>query len=314
MRIYSLKLLLPALLLIFLAACQDIIEPNLSKTTINVLAPGNGIVSSSNSVTFWWDQVNGADNYRISVVRPSFSSVQSLIFDSTVTGTKFSYNFTPGTYQWRVRAQNGSSNTPYVTWGFTIDTSSNLSGSKVILSSPVNNSFSNVVKQLFRWASLPNAAQYTFELFDSTNASVYTKALITGDTASYTFALDGKYHWDVKAINSFSVTANVNTFYLTINRTAPSPPSLTFPAYNDTASSPVTLKWQRNSSSVIGDSIYIASDSLLGNVLQRAYSTVAYYRYVFSGTSGTPYFWQVKSIDAAGNRSGWSNLGKFRVK
>jgi hypothetical protein len=298
--------------------CTDIVEPNLAKTTLTVDGPGNNIVSSSNSITFWWEPLKGADNYRLSVVRPNFSSVQQLIFDTTITYSKFSYTFTlPGTYQWRVRAQNGGTQTPYVTYTFTIDTTSNLATTKVPLNLPIDNASTDVAKMLFQWSLLPKATNYTLEIWDSTNTSIYTKALITTDTASYTFVNDGKYHWGVQGLNGFSITSSTNIFYVTLNRTGPNAPTLTYPTYNDTTSTPVNLQWQRTATvaSITGDSVVIASDSLFTGVLKRAYVTSKpAYSYSFTDISGTPYFWRVKSVDASGNRSGWSSLGKFRAK
>jgi len=294
--------------------CQDIVEPNLAKSSISVLAPGNGIVSPSNSITFWWDELKGATKYRLQVVKPNFSAIQALLLDTSITTTKFSFSFAPGVYQWRVRADNGSSSTDYATRSFSVDTTSNLANAKVVLLVPVNNSVSKVLKHLFTWASLANATEYRFEVYDSTNTNIYTKALITTDTTSYTFPSEGKYHWEVKALNSFSVTSSSNIYYITISQTAPPAPTLTFPAYGDTASSPVTLKWTRNSASIIGDSVYIASDSLISSGVFQVSSTTSSYSYTFSAVSGTKFFWKAKSFDAAGNISGWSALGKFKAK
>jgi len=313
MRIIN-PLLLTFAIALCLVACQDIVEPNLAKTTISALGPSNGVSTTSNAITFWWDPLNGATNYRITAVSPSFSNVTKLVFDTVITGTKFNYSFLPGRYQWRLRAQNGSSYTPYATYNLTIDTTSNLSSQQVLLLSPANNSASNQNKQVFLWTPLALANQYTIEIYDSTNALIYTKALITSDTSSYSFSKDGKYHWDVKAQNSTSITSSVQTFYFSLNRTIPNPPSLTYPTYNDTASSPVHLTWTRNSNNISYDSLAIASDSLFKYPILQTKTITNSYTYSYSAAVGTVYFWKVKSIDNAGNSSSWANWSKFKTK
>ena len=105
------------LILVFIAAvftaCQDIIEPSVSKQVVIPEAPANQYVSTSYTINFWWDGVDHALSYHLQVVTPDFNAPGSLVLDTVVKQNKFSYNLNPGTYQWRLTAENGSSQTAY---------------------------------------------------------------------------------------------------------------------------------------------------------------------------------------------------------
>src|SRR5579859_1802765 len=138
----SRKLLLffAATSVLFIIGCNDFIEINISKKTVNILAPGNGALLSSPSVTFWWDSVPGATKYELQVVSPSFKSIQYLSVDSFVTGKVFIYTLAPGKYQWRIRALNNSSTTNFSAIdSFSIDSSLNLTGVNLQIINPSNN-------------------------------------------------------------------------------------------------------------------------------------------------------------------------------
>ena len=107
-------------LFLALNSCSDVIEPSLIKEEVKLISPVNNDSSSIYTQTFWWEKVNNAINYNLQIVSPSFENVKVLILDSIITGNKFTCTLQPGKYQWRLRAQNGSSQTAYKTQNFTI--------------------------------------------------------------------------------------------------------------------------------------------------------------------------------------------------
>src|SRR6185369_6148207 len=92
------------LLISFFLSCDDFIEKDISKKNVMILSPPDGYVTNSLTQTFWWQEIDGAEQYNLQVVRPNFSSVQQLVLDTTTSGNKFNYSFLPGIYQWRIRA------------------------------------------------------------------------------------------------------------------------------------------------------------------------------------------------------------------
>src|SRR5688572_21362995 len=92
---------------------KDIIEPDISKENVVLLSPKNNDTTTVLTHLFWWNEVEDAINYNLQIVKPSFTTAQQLILDSNVNANKFPVTLQPGTYQWRVKAKNGSSETPY---------------------------------------------------------------------------------------------------------------------------------------------------------------------------------------------------------
>ena len=102
-----------AALSIGLVACNDIFEDDLGSLKVYLLAPGNYLASQQFTNTFFWEDVPGALTYNLQIVEPGFSQISNLLLDTTITDYKYSFTLTPGTYQWRVKAINGSSETSY---------------------------------------------------------------------------------------------------------------------------------------------------------------------------------------------------------
>ncbi|MGZ6539705.1 MAG: hypothetical protein ACXVEB_15120, partial [Bacteroidia bacterium] len=240
-----------------LYGCQDIIEINLSHKSVSIIAPLNNTVTSNSSQLFIWDEVKGADHYQLQIVRPDFATLQQFIVDTNVYTTQFTFSLQPGTYQWRLRAKNNSSQTEYVTYNLKIDSTLNLSGQTVTLTSPADNFYTNSYIHTFTWQTLSNATNYVFQILSS--GSVINTQSTTGTTASYTFTAEGTYQWRVFAQDASS-SSNYSTRNIYIDMTSPPAPTLTFPLANDTASNPVMLAWNSDLSSV-NDSVLVYSDT-----------------------------------------------------
>jgi hypothetical protein len=91
---------------------------------------------SSNVVNFQWNELDGADKYRIQV----FNSTSGIVVDSLVTQTNFSSPIEAGSYQWRVRGENSAYESNYTfNINFSVIQTSDLTNQQVILSSPSNN-------------------------------------------------------------------------------------------------------------------------------------------------------------------------------
>ena len=106
-----------ALLLGLLAqGCAEAIEKDLSKRTVRLLAPSDGVTAAdSTAMTFAWDSLEGANRYTVQVVTPSFDSIVTLVADTTLK--RFFYTIPQltirGRYQWRVMGLNNTSSSGY---------------------------------------------------------------------------------------------------------------------------------------------------------------------------------------------------------
>jgi len=299
--------------------CKDIIEDDLSDRTITINAPLNGLVTTTLTHTFWWNKIEYATKYQLQIVSPSFIAVEKLILDTNISTNQFQYTLTPDTFEWRVRAYNNSSTTAFVTYTIIIDSTANLDGQQVVLISPVANFATNQLTQAFKWYELYNADDYRFEIRspDWNGSLVYNPVITAYDTISFTLP-EGSYTWGVQAQNVTS-SSQFSTRTLIIDNTNPNIPTLQSPVngatvYDSTlTNSTIIFRWKRgyDSGSTIHDSLYLAKDSIfsIANTELAISLTDTTYSYPMQ-TTGT-YYWKVKSIDAAGNKSSFCTKWKF---
>lgn len=110
-----------AILLIILS-CEEIIEvPDISEETVNVLAPGNGLVLTITDVNFAWMPIEEADQYKLQIATPSFEGATQIVLDTTIVTANFTKSLDIGNYEWRLRAENSGYQTVFSIQSFTIE-------------------------------------------------------------------------------------------------------------------------------------------------------------------------------------------------
>jgi len=297
--------------------CSDIIEPSIANKQIQAEAPANTYQSASYTVNFWWDGVDNALKYHLQVVTPKFDSVASLVLDTVVKSTRFSFSFSPGKYQWRVRAENGSSQTPYsAARSFTIFPSS-IKQQQVQLSGPANNLLTNQSNIIFGWNSIYGATKYQLEI--DTNNFVNESSLVYNQTTpsqqiNFTLSKDQTYQWRVRAENDTAQSQWSSIYYFSYDHTPPAVVSLTAPANAQTVSLPITLQWSPVTSAVKYKLYVYQSDSttLFSSAFPMTLTTTSYS--FNQGSSGTKLYWKVTAVDAVGNESSSGNLRYFQIQ
>lgn len=314
----SLTLFITFLGSLLLISCErDFIEDDLTGKLVTILAPSDNDTVAVSNPLFWWNELNGARSYRLQIVYPDFSSPQQLLYDTALETDRFNPVLLPGnTYQWRLRAENGSSQGAWITRTLTIDSSVSLANQTVVITSPASNGTSTAYSSVsFTWNSLNGATLYRTEIINALTGVQLTTS--TSTLANYTTTLSqGSYEFRVRAENSSSFTAwSSRTF--TVDQVAPSTPVLVFPADNAfyaSVPSSIAFDWS-NSTDAYTDSLEISTDSTFSTipVLQIALSA-AQSTYTWNAAqASTTYFWRVKSMDLAGNRSNHSSVFKFVV-
>jgi len=315
------KIIFSIVFLIALAwGCKkDFVVADISKKTVKVNAPANNTTTTINLVTFWWDAVDGAEQYNLQLVKPDFANTVQLLLDTNVTLTKFNFSLKPGNYQWRIRASNAGHTTTYQVFNLKIDTTSNLSDQLVNRISPANGAVTGNTVVTFNWSALTVAKKYRLQInegliLDTTligkTSLIYSLPAAKGNLTPYT--------WNVKAINDASESQfNVASFTVTIDRKGPSVPALTFPiAVNGTMKGADTLKWTRATDTKY-DSVYVAEDSLFlinPNQLRTDVNSLEVSEFGLPpNVLGTFYWWKVRSFDLYGNPSGYSYRRKFTI-
>lgn len=111
-----------------ISSCEDILEvPDISNTTIELLAPKDSTVVHTATVNFHWNGIADADGYVIQVATPDFENAAQIlldsiiVLDSTFVGTRTSLPLSNGNFQWRVKGINSGFETNFSTGTFQVN-------------------------------------------------------------------------------------------------------------------------------------------------------------------------------------------------
>jgi hypothetical protein len=316
------KYLWAIIILVTSISCNDIIEEDLTGTTLVIMSPANNLQTNILSQTFWWEEVTGATSYNIQIVDSTFQNINSLLLDSNVTTNKFNYTLYPGKFQWRVKALNGNSETLYTTYSLTVDSTADLSNQQVIVISPNNNFATKQQRVMFKWYILYNANDYRIEIRtpDWAGPLVFNPEITAHDTISYVLD-EGVYTFGIQANNGNS-TSLYSTRSFIVDTTRPLTPSLVYPTnnliVNDTVltSSVLTFRWDRpsNNGSALFDTLFLSTDSTFSSSGLVFKLPVSDTTYSYTMENASFYYWKVKPYDAAGNIGTQCMWRKFRYE
>lgn len=317
MKLYGHFLVLALFLTGILSSCSEFIERSIEDKKVFLNAPADSAESGKYLQSFWWEPVDDALSYRLQIVSPSFNQAQQLILDSVVKDNKFSFTLEPGEYQWRVRGENGSSQTLYTTRTFFIY-ETDLSKQQVQLKSPPNGLITNQRNFITSWYSMYSAAGYLLQI-DSTagnftdEPSLFVNSVITNTEYTVTAPSDKTYSWRVKAKNDTAESKWSAVHRFTFDGTPPAKVVLSAPANGSGVSSPVTLRWNALADAKKYQLYIMKSDSTQYNSSYPL--TLTTNSYFFSGgETNETILWKVKAVDAAGNAGADSEVRNFTVQ
>lgn len=101
---------------LWMISCE-IIEPDISKDQVRIIAPSNHAEIESGMIQFRWDAVPGALGYEFSILRASaggrYLVADTTIFADTLDRRRYGYEteLHPGEYEWTVAAFNSNYST-----------------------------------------------------------------------------------------------------------------------------------------------------------------------------------------------------------
>ncbi|WP_423147914.1 hypothetical protein [Rubrolithibacter danxiaensis] len=298
------------------SSCKEFIESSVKDKKVRLLAPGDSVQTNNYNQTFWWEPVEDASSYRLQIVSPSFDSIVSLVTDTVLNTDKFQFTLEPGTYQWRVRAENGSSQSLYTTRSLTIF-SSTIAEQHVQVISPSNNLLTNEADITYRWNKLFGATQYRLQI-DTNNFADTTKLLYDQTTVNSEFKVplskEKVHQWRVRAEND-SLKSRWSAIYrLTFDATPPEKVVLSSPTTNESVTKPVNLKWEAVAGAGKYELIVLKSDS--SSVYNATFPKVlTATSFSFNeGTTNEKLYWKVRAIDEAGNKGIFSEVRSFTVQ
>lgn len=296
--------------------CKEFIEPSIAKRTVLQLAPANGSESKQYSQTFWWETVEDALKYRLQVVSPDFDKTQRLILDTLVAVNKFNYTLEPGSYEWRIRAENGSSQTAYVKSAFVVYASS-IKDQQVQLQLPASNVLTSQSSNTFTWLKLFGADLYILQI-DTNNfvneSKLFLNEILPGQEFSLNFERDKLYKWRVKAKNDTVESKWSEIRNITFDKTPPAAVVLTAPVNNESVSKPVTLRWNTTATATRYQLYVYKTESRTpyGTKFPVSLSTTSYS--FTEGSLGEKIYWEVRALDEAGNAGSYSELRNFVIQ
>lgn len=297
--------------LITIASCEEILlETDISKKEIQLVAPANNTNFNSTGVTFTWEAVSDATKYRLQIAKPNFESPTQIVLDTLITSTYFTQQLSIANYEWRVRALNSAYETNYSSRFFSVVSNEDFQSNTVVLNTPTNNLITKTPLQSLSWQSIIGATNYQLQVYDSGNTIKLDETLTT-TSYDYTFP-EGTYSWRVKATNGEKQTLYTSRTIL-VDKTVPNTPTLVSPVNASTTSNTsISFQWNRTAipGSAEKDSIYIYTNSTQTALKLKAESTSPYSNSTL--TTGT-YYWHTKAFDAAGNTSAKSTVFSFTI-
>lgn len=178
---------------------------------------------------------------------------------------------------------------------------------RVVLSQPRNNTYTNDTTPMLEWLTAVRGYEYEVEVATDSrfNNVVYTDTVIGLSDSTSTLS-EGMYYWRVRAISELdAVGAWSAPWRFTVDTTPPDAPILRLPADgSSTTNNRTPFSWLR----VPGAVSYEMQLDVVNPPLTTVYASRAVsYRPPTGLLVGTTYYWRARAVDAAGNASAWSD-------
>lgn len=312
------------ILLCFSFACSDVFVPDISDKTVTLTSPVNGLVTDARTQKFFWEPIEDVESYNIRIVSPSFDSTVTVVLDSTIKGNQLILSLQAGTYEWNVIGLNEAYSTKCCeTFRLKInnDTASNLTNQLVKLKTPADQFYTNAPLLTFSWNALSGAEKYRIQVGNANFTNILVDKELSATEYNAGLDFDGLYYWRVRGINETTLTFSAwQQRSFTLDRTVPAAPLLKFPDSGDSiiisAQSP-DLRWS-SASDMLNDTVFIYNNIQKEVLLLKFTSSNQSMDLDGSVIGGTntweDYFWEIQTIDKAGNRSNKSALQRFWAK
>ncbi|MCC6463374.1 MAG: hypothetical protein IT260_23085 [Saprospiraceae bacterium] len=302
--------------------CLDVVVPDISAEQVVLVAPADSLVTTGRTHTFFWETMADAESYNLRIVRPSFDSVVAVVLDTTISAHQFVFTLPFGVYEWNVVASNSAyASACCNTFRLLIrnDSSSNLSDQTVVLTAPTQQFATRETAVDFSWQALAGAEKYRFQVGTAGFGTLLVDKEMSATSTAATLATDGDYFWRVRAINESSLTMTAwTTRSFSLDRVPPPAPALVFPVDGDT----LTLKaqspdayWTR-ATGVLRDTLFVYNNQQKDILLLQQALDLPETNWDGTVIDGLPedFFWQVLSVDKAGNASAKSALRRFYIQ
>ena len=170
---------------------------DISSSSVTVNFPTGNLNTNETAILFDWEELAGANNYRLEIAQPDFTVPFTTVVDETTTNTTFSFAGEESSYAWQITANNIISSSMTVSGSFTIDLTA---PDAPVLISPIDDDTLSTEDITFEWQSVSDASQYQLYIMSDVTLldtvlnteTINTESVITGFDAI-------SYYWNVRA-------------------------------------------------------------------------------------------------------------------
>lgn len=186
-----------------------------------------------------------------------------------------------------------------------------------IILAPTNNAFINSAIVYLDWTDVVNATAYRVQIAPNAGfRNIFVEGSVGSSDAFFVGAPDGRHFWRVigRNVNEYGRWSAARRF--TVDTIPPGEPTVLSPADGAVFSNlRPTLRWRRGIEAHRYHLQVATSAAFGGTIIYEIEPLGALTRRIPAGilTPGATYYWRVRSIDRAGNYSGWTPTTSFTI-
>lgn len=290
------------------------------------LTPVNNAVTNNPSFDNTWSKVDGASKYEYvttyqlggnpQVYNDTSDAGNYVLGGSTIT--RHNNGAPESTYTWKVRAIDSTGTAgPWSSESkVTVDTTK---PDVPTLASPVNNAVVNGGTLVNKWNAANGAAKYVYQSYNNASATSirWTETTTSLQKSATNVANGTTFWWRVKAIDGAgNESAWSDLWKVTIDNVAPSVPTGGTPHSTTLNTNDFDFNWNASSDNQTGAISYeFRASQNVNQVGSAPDDSGAWTSGVLSspmihssGAGDGTWYWQVRAIDPAGNKSAWSQV------
>lgn len=192
-------------------------DSTLTDQIVALVAPTDNFKTNDTNITFLWQSLSLATNYRIQISDEGFNNSTLIDLTDTTSNDFYTTTLSEGTHFWRVRAENSNSETDYTMQSIEIDLTP---PTAPILNNFTNSdtvSIANLPITLSWSADLVEAVQDSIYIYDDVNLSNLVLKIATLDNYNFSEITIGDYYWRVRSLDdvgNVSGYSNIGHFYI----------------------------------------------------------------------------------------------------
>jgi hypothetical protein len=192
-------------------------DSTLTDQILALVSPMDNAKTSDATITFLWQSLSLATRYHIQISDEGFNNSTLIDVEDTTSNDFYTATLSEGTYFWRVRAENSSSESDYTTYTVTIDLTSPAAPTLNTYYNDDTVSVGNLPIALNWSADVTDAFQDSIYIYNDVNLSNLILKAAAIDTYNFSETTLGNYYWRVRSIDevgNIGNYSNTGKFYI----------------------------------------------------------------------------------------------------